>query len=331
MNSDRRLYELDVLRGLAALGVVLFHYTRELNNDNPYWFKFLSGYYGVELFFMISGFVIFMTLEKVNNGLDFIISRFSRLYPSYWMSIFIIAILTFIFSSLNQHYTLAEIFVNLTMLQAFLKVQHLNDSYWTLTHELIFYVIMFSFYKLKILDKIDKISFIWLGLIAFIAIVNKYDLFSFSGKISVLVLADHGMFFIAGIAFYQIYKKGVNLPYSIIIGLSLLTYFLRRTHGYNEVIAFFLIFLAVITGKMKFINLKPLIFLGIISYSLYLNHGIIGELVIPYLNRDLGLNINLAIFICVSLSIAISSLITFYIEKPAMSAIKAKGYELFKR
>jgi len=83
-----RLAQLDALRGVAALLVVGFHYTTRF--DQLYGHAgepLLSlpwGHYGVNLFFMISGFVIFMTLERTQRATDFVVSRFSRLYPAYW-------------------------------------------------------------------------------------------------------------------------------------------------------------------------------------------------------------------------------------------------------
>jgi hypothetical protein len=65
-----RFRELNVLRGIAASLVVLFHYWTRYGQlyvpDNPplLGFEFPDGIYGVYLFFMISGFVIFMTLRQ---------------------------------------------------------------------------------------------------------------------------------------------------------------------------------------------------------------------------------------------------------------------------
>ena len=79
--SQARVVELDALRGLAALAVVAFHYTTHYGNevghlgDMPVSFDF--GNYGVELFFLISGFVIFMTLERTRTAMDFVVSRFA--------------------------------------------------------------------------------------------------------------------------------------------------------------------------------------------------------------------------------------------------------------
>src|SRR5690606_6778553 len=86
-----RLGELDALRGLAALAVVAFHYTtsyaQQVGHLQPLGFGFTPGNYGVHLFFLISGYVIFMTLEHTRDGMDFVVSRFSRLYPAYWFCI----------------------------------------------------------------------------------------------------------------------------------------------------------------------------------------------------------------------------------------------------
>ena len=66
MSSAPRLAQLDALRGIAALAVVLFHYTTRYDQlfghaQSPA-LSFPYGYLGVNLFFMISGFVILMTL-----------------------------------------------------------------------------------------------------------------------------------------------------------------------------------------------------------------------------------------------------------------------------
>ena len=65
-NSSNRLIELDALRGIAALCVLIYHYTNhytfKFHPHNPPLFEFPLGYFGVQLFFMISGFVIFMML-----------------------------------------------------------------------------------------------------------------------------------------------------------------------------------------------------------------------------------------------------------------------------
>ena len=88
-----RLYELDLLRFIAAFAVLLFHYSfRGYAKDHYTVMPYLSiapvtkyGYLGVSLFFLISGFVILMTASSGSTR-HFVISRLVRLYPAFWVS-----------------------------------------------------------------------------------------------------------------------------------------------------------------------------------------------------------------------------------------------------
>lgn len=73
------------------LGVVAVHYgafylqvTGQL--DSPVAVPLRFGGYGVPLFFVISGYVVFMTLDRSKTGSQFALSRLSRLCPAYWVS-----------------------------------------------------------------------------------------------------------------------------------------------------------------------------------------------------------------------------------------------------
>jgi len=98
--ARRRLRGLDALRGIAALAVCLFHYTysfpRVTGRALDVNFVASAGHYGVDLFFIISGFVIFMTLEKNRSVYDFIDARIARIYPAFWAALLIaVAVLCF--------------------------------------------------------------------------------------------------------------------------------------------------------------------------------------------------------------------------------------------
>ena len=101
--SSVRLVELDALRGIAAMAVVAYHYTTHYANQighmTPLRFGFPAGNYGVHLFFLISGFVIFMTLERTRNAMDFVVSRFSRLYPAYWAAMLVTGVVVYLMIS----------------------------------------------------------------------------------------------------------------------------------------------------------------------------------------------------------------------------------------
>ena len=120
--------------------VYFFHHsTRFISDDQHYIFHY--GYLGVQLFFMISGFVIFLTLER-SNWLDFTVHGFTRLNPAYWICILI----TFLIMNLSpySHEQVPDflLYFNLTMFQHWFGIRDLDLAYWTLNLELSFYVIM---------------------------------------------------------------------------------------------------------------------------------------------------------------------------------------------
>mgnify|MGYP003609638691 FL=1 len=85
---NNRIQYLDGLRGVAIILVVLFHAFARWPNLTPYGDEYAGffitqyGWVGVELFFIISGFVIFMTLEKSSNIMVFMYKRWLRLFPA---------------------------------------------------------------------------------------------------------------------------------------------------------------------------------------------------------------------------------------------------------
>ena len=141
-----RYPELDGLRGLAVLAVVVRHLTSTYDTflpaDPPAPFAFEDGRYGVQLFFLISGFVILMTARRAGGAMPFAIARFSRLYPPYWVAL---ALTTVVVAALGPELLqrrAAEVAVNTTMVQAAVGLRHVDDSYWSLSVELLFYAII---------------------------------------------------------------------------------------------------------------------------------------------------------------------------------------------
>ncbi len=141
MIHPNRLLELDALRGIACILVVFFHFNV---NQPAAWHWVNLGVGGVDLFFMISGFVIFYSLEKNHNAVDFFVARFSRLYPAYWVAVSITSALVLLNGgTIHLH----DFLVNLTMLQGYFGVEDIDGAYWTLGIELLFLFFSdFAFY-----------------------------------------------------------------------------------------------------------------------------------------------------------------------------------------
>jgi peptidoglycan/LPS O-acetylase OafA/YrhL len=128
-----RVLELDGLRGLAALGVTLYHYTWFIGTLLPGTplpeLSLRWGCYGVQLFFAISGFVILMNLNRTETISQFIRSRVRRLFPAYWIAMAVTFIIVTLLGPVQLQVNVREFLLNLPMLQLFTGVQMVDGVY----------------------------------------------------------------------------------------------------------------------------------------------------------------------------------------------------------
>lgn len=321
-----RVGELDALRGLAALAVVAYHYTtlyeQQVGHVDPLPFGFAAGNYGVHLFFLISGYVIFMTLERTRDAMDFVVSRFSRLYPAYWTAMGITAAVVFTIGLPVQRLAPYEVLLNLTMVQRFLGAENLDGSYWTLQVELFFYTQMLFWFVLGQLRRIHWIIGAWLVLAVVHGVFVDRGM-HFSYTVRELLIVRHIPFFALGILFYRLHVKpgerGLNLA---MIGLSLVAI------GVSEPGVFLLVgltccavFALFVGGHLRFLCIWPFAWLGAISYPLYLLHQAIGIALIHWLERR-GMPSMLAVLLVVLVALALATLVTWMVERPVMRWIR---------
>ena len=150
--APSRLAVLDYLRLLASLAVVAHHWLfwGPVNGMTPgigvtplapiaaY------GYLGVQLFFLISGYVIFLSASGRDAG-AFAAGRASRLYPAFWAGVLITTVAALLTGQSRFPELLPQFLANLTMVPAAFGQQQLDGVYWTLTLELEFYALVFLF------------------------------------------------------------------------------------------------------------------------------------------------------------------------------------------
>ncbi len=285
--STLRLVELDSLRGLAAVAVLLFHLTFWRGNDGLTPFTVFNMdlkvfHYSVEMFFITSGFVIFMTLEAVTSSRQFLVSRVARLYPAYWISVIVTTAVAYLMESHPP--SLAVIAVNLTMTETFFRTSYVDNSYWTLGVEIQFYIIIGLIFACGWIRRIDALS------LTFLAAVTIY-------RVSLWILgvqqaswveesfSQYGCFFIIGVCMFRLRnKEGSRLTLAIMLLAVLST---ARDGGHQSLspgsIEYFtstcaltaFMWLAV-NDHFRFLRWRPLVFLGEMSYPLYLVHQRIG-------------------------------------------------------
>jgi len=305
--KKNRFYEIDFLRFLAALAVLLFHYGfRYWNLDGSGYLLFPElgnifkyGYLGVDVFFVISGFVILISAGDGKSLRNFFISRFIRLYPAYWFA----TIFIFIFSSYwplaNYSITFTDFLINMTMMQSFVGIKNVTTVFWTLAIELHFYFIIAG---LILTGQIKNLRY-WLLFWLFILIISDYI------KIPVffqhLFILQWGQYFVLGAVFYNIWKEDrigfLNLTMLILTNFQIMKhaywYMLLKERLSSVDYNFFIVALIIlilnifmlysVLKKTHNSPFKHIAWLGVLTYPLYLIHSGLGILILKdYINES---------------------------------------------
>jgi peptidoglycan/LPS O-acetylase OafA/YrhL len=321
MEERKRFDELDAFRGIAALAVVLFHltgYVVKWGHFGDFPFYFTLGERGVQLFFLVSGFVIYFTLEKSRTLTDFAFSRFTRLYPTYWASLAVWALFTI--AVMHNKLWITGFAINATMLQTFVGVKDLDRVYWTLAIELVFYVWMAALFALGQLRNVVPFCLGWLGLSFAWGLSNHFT--TLPDAIDTYLILKHIPYFAAGIMFRKIQLDGWRMPYIAVLGLAIVDNAVIA--GLPEVAAslcFFGVFALAIVGRMKWLSNPVLLWLGAISYPLYVTHRNMGYEILQILH-DHGVPSMISVPAMLVAALALASALTYGFERPAMKLLR---------
>jgi peptidoglycan/LPS O-acetylase OafA/YrhL len=321
-----RIMELDALRGLAALAVVAFHFTghfdRLYGHKGPLPFTFDVGNYGAHLFFVISGFVIFMTLERTQHILDFIVSRISRLFPAYWVALCVTLVAVQTVGLPGQHVTTRDALINLTMMADFFNAHEVDGSYWTLQIELFFYLQMIVWYAVGAFSRVRVMVVCWLVLAFAYGIEARLGV-QLSYTLRELLIVRFIPFFAAGVLMYRVYQRcdkawvsGALLAACVLGVWSLWSWV--EAAVLTVCIGLFFLF---IFGKLRMLAHRSFVFLGTVSYTLYLLHQSIGFILIAHLEAA-GVPPLVSVAATSVVMLGLASVLTFTVEKPARRAIR---------
>ncbi|MFF9339172.1 MULTISPECIES: acyltransferase family protein [unclassified Streptomyces] len=288
-----RLYVLDGLRLGAALMVVAYHYTalgaaawdRPAQEVFPGVSRFSSyGYLGVQLFFVISGFVICMSAwDRPLKA--FFVSRVVRLYPAYWFAVLATTVTLALIPGERQRLPGYDVLTNLTMLQEPLGVRPVDAVYWTLFAEIRFYLLF---------AVLVGIGLTYRRVVLFCCVWGAVSLLvteAGPGPLRTLVMPEHSWFFIAGTAFYLMYRFRPNLLLFGIVGFSFCVSLAPAVEQFEHVsrvggqarwpviavlAVIFGLMALIATGKLSGVQWRWLPVAGALTYPLYLLHEFIG-------------------------------------------------------
>jgi peptidoglycan/LPS O-acetylase OafA/YrhL len=292
-SAPRRIPYLDALRGIAILLVILFHAFARWPQIMPYGSKyttfplFYSGWLGVNLFFMISGFVILMTLEKCGTFAEFMKRRWLRLFPAMFIASVII-ILTAGYLSERPMGTprVQDFFPGVTFIHPFflsklsgINIESLEGSFWSLYVEFFFYIFFGTLFF------ISRKKALWFFSAASVAgyAFFRISLYNFPTHTSAHICNDifgfqHYSWFAAGAFTYRYFLQRDRDSLAGMIMMSAFSFFtilLRQDMILTmSALAVIGVFIApVFSDTMRrILGLKILVFAGFISYPLYLIH-----------------------------------------------------------
>lgn len=353
--AHRHLAGLDVVRFMAAMMVMWFHYfawswlaagstgDRVLHHAAAYpilmqfsWF----GWVGVQIFFVVSGFVIAFTAEQRTGG-EFFRARVLRLVPAAWICATITLAVAL---AINYDWRPVLLVEFLRSVLFWPTGPYIDGVYWTLGVEIAFYALVFALLCINGFKRIEWLAValgVWSGGFLFYAAFNPAVFSALPERLYELSLLRYGIYFALGVVLWACARHGVTLARLAFAGVLMLAaypeiaqahgVFMERMHLRGGVLVPYIVFLVGVTAIVISVaahrltlgarTLAVLRALGIATYPLYLIHQLVGAAVLDsFLHAGLGPRLSGVLAMATSIAAAI--LIAKYGEPPIRRVIR---------
>lgn len=312
MLAKQRYYLVDLIRFAAAIMVLVYHYSASgIGNAANGRYKLAAskdiypelfiiskyGFVGVHLFFLISGFVILASALN-RTAVEFAISRWTRLYPTYWCAVIFTTLVLWVFLGESFDVSLIDFLANMTLLNDYIGITDIDPVYWTLHVELQFYGCIFL---LILAGAINRYQ-IWLSLWMLLAI--GYAIFHQPFFMPWFISPSYSSYFIAGAVFCLAARDGYKPFHVVMLSLSLclsLFYIFPQTADYIQyhqlrdqlvtsalILFFYGLFYLISIGRLTVKRSATIVLLGGLTYPLYLTHHVAGRYLIDYLEPQIN-------------------------------------------
>ncbi|MBB5572324.1 MULTISPECIES: acyltransferase family protein [Rhizobium] len=322
MKISSDIKSIQYLRAIAAISVLCFHVS------DAYGLEFRVGAAGVDIFFVISGFIMWVTTEgKPVGPQEFMVRRLFRIVPLYWIATvatFVMAVLKpqFFF---NMDTTVGNLIGSLLFLPV-MKGEAMHpivEQGWTLSYEMFFYLI----FSISLL--LPEFRRPWFLMAALVTVVMAHYLLPL-GYLSVFtepVILE----FAAGIVIGRLWKQGFRLSFHASIGLMVVGFVLLLASDLMPHVdravrwgipAVLLLSGAVFAERERGVpKLSFLHFLGDASYSIYIWHVLTGVLVTALLLRIGVRHAAQPVFLALG-SLAFAIVCYLFIERPILRKMR---------
>lgn len=328
MNKSRYYPGLDLIRGLSAIFILLYHYTTRYN-DNPItcggrteWIINVPwGCAAVTTFFILSGFLTSKHIlnNTVGGGWMFLRHRILRLYPA----LTVCMILTFIVTNIcfkQAAGDLKDLLFSFTLMPQVFGAKYIDGAYWTLRIEFMFYIFIAFLMYLPIGYKKICICALCLLSIMLYPIDCLYGHNAIIRAMIYIVNPSWVSSFMAGMSIFFLINNRRDYFFQVIMLLSVLSTILWQDTYHNIFFAATCLLLIAATCLdmsilQRFRLSGLLMWYGKISYPLYLIHQLIGFAIIYYL-QIYGYTSTWFIIIPITVSSFLGWLVHTYVELP---------------
>ena len=327
---------VQALRFVAAFMVVVTHswfYASE-RLDGVHWF-WGDGAKGVDLFFVISGFVMYVSgsrLAEVPGGaLLFMQRRLIRIVPLYWLFTTLKLITMLATAGLVRHakFDAIAVLCSYFFLPSYNVdglIEPLLGVGWTLNYEMLFYVIFaiaLAFHRNLVVNVLAVLALLAAGSLGR----------PFSAAAAQFYLNPIVLEFGFGILIALLVRRGTRAPFGLAVGLLIVGLCLLVTPFGDSLpkvaqggIPAAIVVYAAVSLEQEFGRRIPwpILFFGAASYSLYLSHPLIAPLAPTLLNK-IGLYSPIVSVVCsVAVALVVSSLVYKGIEQPLLAALNRR-------
>ena len=357
MSASHRIDTLDGLRAVAIMAVLLYHYFAKFADPTgvPGPYPYASayggfsvakyGFMGVQLFFVVSGFVIAMTLERCTTMSEFYLRRLARLWPPLLVcSIITLTVLHFINTDFayQRRPAMLDLIPSLTLTSPKIwlwlnqNIRYVDGAYWSLFVEARFYIYAAIIYRWSPKGRFLRNYLIFS--VTAVALATLYRAFLQDDKWYLLLdgalYPAHTLWFAAGILFYEAWTGRIRLKKAIgllAVGFVPLVYMLSTFHPHISVFPLATISLIILTlfvilsvrpEWLAPLRFRPFLWVGTVSYSVYLLHQNVGLALISLIPQAFPWWLQLVLVAAVfAIILSLASLIYVLIEQKGKAMV----------
>ncbi len=334
--ASRRYHQIDLLRALACVMVLAFHYLHRGHMEG--WVPFAApvalesiakfGYLGVQLFFAISGFVIYLSAQGASPR-AFAASRAARLYPAFWASVVLTTLVVRWGDMPSLVVPWRDVLLNFTMVAHWFGADFVDWAYWSLAVEFHFYIMVWLLLRFDLMRHIKVLMAGWL-------LVSLANFVRPAYPVEFLLEVQWAPLFCVGISAYLMRggdrSKMIHALFFSAAALSVAYAYAQAAHikAFDRTDLMLVVALAsaipalfwlISRHQFEISGNQVLYWAATLTYPVYLLHEYIGYVLMTHLARA-----GLAPELCVLLVVAVVWLAAYgvhvYLERPLSKVIR---------